>query len=293
MIGTNIGGKTVRLSIPTTLACFIALGAAGARADSLDDAKRAFAEGKVAYDRGDYEQALTLFLRANQLAPAPTLHFNIGNTYEHLGRFREAAAAFDHYLELVGPPKNDEDRRFQENVRARAQANHKRGEQPPPPPPPQQQAPPPPPPQAQPQPLPPAQPSYYQPYPQYGSPYLSPPPLSREERWRQARSKRQKGLSLLITGGVFVALGVTLIAVGVGVHQGPIDSTEPTYYVAQGVEDFFGATFTIVGGIMMIPGGINFAKGQATLKAIEHESGPPVAPGQPRAMTLTAPTLYF
>jgi hypothetical protein len=117
-----------------TVVAFVCVCAcAVAAAAPIDEAKVAFAAGKAAYERGDYPTALAEFERANQLAPAPTLEYNIGATYERLGRYREAAAAFDRYLATVEPPQTDDERRLVEDVRARAAADHQRADAAPPP----------------------------------------------------------------------------------------------------------------------------------------------------------------
>src|SRR3954453_22980501 len=118
--------------IARALAVLVLLSALPARAAPIDDAKKAFAEGKAAFERGDYEQALAAYQRANMILPAPNLYYNIGATYERLGRYQEAALAFDKYFELAGAPQNDEDRAFQEKLRSRAEADPKRPNLPPP-----------------------------------------------------------------------------------------------------------------------------------------------------------------
>ena len=96
---------------------------APAYADALDEAKAAFAAGKAAFERGDWDTALTQFQRANQLAPAPSLSYNIGKTYEKMGRFHDAAVSYQKYLDQVGPPQNDDDKKFQDfNYAATKQA---------------------------------------------------------------------------------------------------------------------------------------------------------------------------
>src|SRR3954469_19751446 len=97
-----------------------------ARAAPIDDAKKAFGEGKAAFERGDYETALGAYQRANMILPAPNLYYNIGATYERLGRFQEAALAFDKYFELAGAPTTDEDRDFQDKLHQRAEADRKK-----------------------------------------------------------------------------------------------------------------------------------------------------------------------
>src|ERR1700690_2952877 len=86
-------------------------------ATPIEDAKIAFQAGKDAFERGDYENALQNFSRANQLVPAPSLQYNIGNCQERLAHYQDAAAAFERYLELAGPPSGDDEKNFQEKLR--------------------------------------------------------------------------------------------------------------------------------------------------------------------------------
>ena len=44
-----------------------------ASAAPIDDAKKAFAERNAAFERGDYEVALSAYQRANTILPAPNL----------------------------------------------------------------------------------------------------------------------------------------------------------------------------------------------------------------------------
>jgi tetratricopeptide (TPR) repeat protein len=266
------------------LAC--AVGRSTARADSLEEAKQAFQDGKAAFDRGDYESALTAFHHAAVLQPAPTLYYNIGMTYERLGRYQEAATAFTRYLEQIGPPKNDEDKTFQENLRARTAADRKRpdviqrGAQAPPPPqqpPPQQLAPPP---QQQPPPY------YYQPYPRgYPAPMVMP---TREERLRQARAKRAGAIALLATGGVFAVVGLTLTIVGC-VPQGGYS----TYDYANATELVLGVPSLIVGTALLIPGGVQLGRSNALLRQIEREPPSLPPPAMPQAWIFSAPAVRF
>src|SRR5437879_9285335 len=140
-----------------------------AQAAPLDEAKAAFAQGKVAFEKGDWNTALDQFMRANQLAPAPSLSYNIGKTYEKMGRNRDAVIWFEKYLELAGAPKDDDDRKFQDELRARIASDKATPDHAP------DRAPAPAPTgkQAQPQPAPPPQsyPYYYQQQaPYYGNP---------------------------------------------------------------------------------------------------------------------------
>jgi tetratricopeptide (TPR) repeat protein len=58
--------------------------------DELTRAKELYANGETLYSEGDYENALVAFEAAYDLAPAPLLNFNMANTLERLGRFKEA-----------------------------------------------------------------------------------------------------------------------------------------------------------------------------------------------------------
>src|SRR5512143_916040 len=150
--------------IARALGVLIVLAAAlPARAAPIDDAKKAFAEGKAAFERGDYEAALTAYQRANMILPAPNLYYNICATYERLGRYQEAALAFDKYFEMAGAPTTDEDKDFQEKLHARAEADRKRQDVAP-----TRQEPAQPPPTVTPPP--------YNRQPYYQQPYFMPPP---------------------------------------------------------------------------------------------------------------------
>src|SRR2546430_15718943 len=93
--------------IARALAVLVVLSALPARAAPIDDAKKAFAEGKAAFERGDYEQALAAYQRANMILPAPNLYYNIGATYERLGRLQETALAVDKVFQMAGAPGSD------------------------------------------------------------------------------------------------------------------------------------------------------------------------------------------
>src|SRR6185312_5613878 len=122
----NRGYNALVTMIARALAVLVALSALSAQAAPIDDAKKAFAEGKAAYERGDYETALAAYQRANTILPAPNLYYNIGATYERLGKFQEAALAFDKFFEMAGAPATDEDKDFQEKLHERAEADRKK-----------------------------------------------------------------------------------------------------------------------------------------------------------------------
>src|SRR5207249_1752529 len=114
----------VRPFIALTLV-IVCLAPCTASATPLEEAKAAFAAGKVAFERGDYDGALANFQRANLLAPAPSLSYNIGSTYEKLGRYHDAVLAFERYLELAGTPQDDQEREFQTTLKARIDIDRK------------------------------------------------------------------------------------------------------------------------------------------------------------------------
>jgi hypothetical protein len=116
----------MRIFFGLVLTCAVAT----AQAAPLDEGKAAFAAGKAAFDRGDFPTALAEFQRANAIAPAPTLFYNIGVTYERMGRYRDAADAFERYLREAGSPQTDEEQRLYEDVRARAAADRNRPDAP-------------------------------------------------------------------------------------------------------------------------------------------------------------------
>ncbi len=57
-----------------------------------------FNEGQTAYDRGDYKQALDLFLEAQSLYPSPVFHYNIGRCYEALENYDQAITSYNAYI---------------------------------------------------------------------------------------------------------------------------------------------------------------------------------------------------
>jgi tetratricopeptide (TPR) repeat protein len=267
--------------------CLSAFAASTARADNLDEAKAAFSAGKEAYLKGDYERALGHFQRANLLAPAPSLSFNMGMTYEKLNRWEEAAAAFERYLEMAGEPQTDDDKKHQAEVRQRITDDRARaqgGGRPPQPPPPSQ----PPPRQPPPGGYPPGgyppggyppggyppggyppggyppggyPPGYgYDPYAAYrgANPYVfGQPTLSREQRLAAAKSRLGRGVATLIIGGVFLVTSIALIADGALFAKGGCLYSSgsslcaiPANHLGNVVEITFGTLFLIAGGVM-------------------------------------------
>jgi tetratricopeptide (TPR) repeat protein len=272
---------TVGLVILSTLAAQVA------RADNLDEAKAAFADGKVAFERGEYERALAQFQRANLLAPAPSLSYNIGKTYERMGRYRDAVTSFERYLELVGEPKDDEDRKFQEALRKRISEDRNTPDRPASQPPPPEPVPPPqPPPRYQP---------YYNPYGYQPSVYNMPLIDSRQVRIDTARRKRNNGIVQLVVGATFLALGSGLTADACARSARCTFSSSSQNTLAAGVELAFSIPSLIVGLIVTPVGIVNLAQGQGSLTKAEREppTTGPSGPTGPRAMMFTLPPVRF
>ena len=73
---------------------------ASADAQSPDEevGRREYAAGVVAYDRGDYPVALGRFTAAKEARPLPAFDFNIARCLDRLGRWHEAADAYERFL---------------------------------------------------------------------------------------------------------------------------------------------------------------------------------------------------
>lgn len=74
--------------------------------DTVAQAREHFQNGRQLFDAGDYRGAIQEFEAANQLAPAPLLHFNIGLAYERLGEAAPALQHFKLYLEKMPDAAN-------------------------------------------------------------------------------------------------------------------------------------------------------------------------------------------
>jgi hypothetical protein len=264
-------------------------------ATPLDEAKTAFAAGKIAFERGDYEGALAQFMRANHLAPAPTLLYDIGKTYEKMARYRDAVTWFERYLEQVGPPQTDEDRKFQDELRARIALDRSTADRVHPgvevqAPPPRAESPPPGyPPPSYPPPATGQQPYYPPPYwgnPYgYQAPYL--PQLSRQQRLDNARHKRTSGIVTFSVGAALLVTGVALIADPLVRNNN--NGTDLVNDTGGLVELVVGVPFAIIGPVLVGVGGANWAKGQREMDQISREP----QGMQPRAMLFRLPAVSF
>jgi tetratricopeptide (TPR) repeat protein len=240
------------------------------------EAKQAFADGKAAFDRQDYALALQLFERAAMIAPAPSLYYNIGVADERLGRYQDSAFAFEKYLQLIDPPQNDQERTFQENLRARAAANRVRpsspvvdpraaavGQAPMPyqPPPPGDGR----------------YPRYY-----YVPVPVGPPPLTHLQKLDRDRRHRNNGIALLAVGGFFLAAGIAATA---------YVSTVSDDNVTIGLLYWAATAPLIVGVTLAIPGAVALGKWQRELN-LELKRPDDGAAGARAALDLYAPPSF-
>ena len=227
------------------------------------EAKRAFADGRAAYDRGDYPLALEQFRRASAIAPAPSLDYNIGMALERLQLFEDSAQSFDSYLQRVPPPQTDEERTFQANLRARAAANHERALHPTPvgddtPPAPLIESPPS------------RTPTFY---PPTRSPaFVAPTPLpsyapsvglDREQRITLALRRRSSGIGLTVAGAVLIGVGSGVIGWAATTLDG--GATDVVYSATRIGIVVAGSICLLVGVPMAIPGIVMWATGQRQL----------------------------
>jgi tetratricopeptide (TPR) repeat protein len=65
-----------------------------------DLARDAYKHGLALFERGQQEQALLEFQKANELSPSPANLVMMGNCEYHLGRFKEARAHYEQYLKF-------------------------------------------------------------------------------------------------------------------------------------------------------------------------------------------------
>ena len=98
-----IGGRRI-LSLVAMVALLVVSGLSStALAESAKEQARAlFKKGNERYDKGDYEAALKLYLKARVLYPSHKIDLNIGGALEKLGRHNEEAAHIDSYLRKAG-----------------------------------------------------------------------------------------------------------------------------------------------------------------------------------------------
>ncbi len=97
------GSSATRPTLPGLLcAAGLLLTASAAAAapseEALERAKSASARGRIAHDRGDYDEAVTAYQEAYVLAPSPALLFNLAQAYRLKGDCDNAVLMYRGYL---------------------------------------------------------------------------------------------------------------------------------------------------------------------------------------------------
>lgn len=82
-------------------------------AKKKDEAKKAFGEGKTRFEKSDYEGSLTCFKLADAYIPGAKPKHRIAASLDKLGKVAEAVAAYEAFLQFVGPTPDD---KFKEDV---------------------------------------------------------------------------------------------------------------------------------------------------------------------------------
>lgn len=85
------------------LALLLSGGALAAPPSAEAEARAEVAEGKKAFDLGDFAHAIEHYERAYKLKPAPALLFNLGQGHRRAGNLERASFYFRRYLE-ANPP---------------------------------------------------------------------------------------------------------------------------------------------------------------------------------------------
>jgi tetratricopeptide (TPR) repeat protein len=105
--------------------------------EQFETSRKEYDEGARAYERGEYDAALEHFQAAYDAAPSPEFWFNIGRCHERLGRWAEAASAYERYL--AGKPTVEDAVTIRERIsdlKLRAHEAARLSQPPPAPPPP-------------------------------------------------------------------------------------------------------------------------------------------------------------
>lgn len=92
-------------------------------------AHRLYEKGDRAYAEGRYDAAVAAFEKAYELSGRPLLLFNLGNAYERLQRYQDAAEALDRYLPDAKPKEQDAIEKRIERLRRRAKQQQEKAEQ--------------------------------------------------------------------------------------------------------------------------------------------------------------------
>lgn len=68
-----------------------------------EEAREHFRRGQAAYQRGDYEKAITEWQAAYESSQKPRIQYNLAQAYERLGRLNDAVSALKHYVDNAEP----------------------------------------------------------------------------------------------------------------------------------------------------------------------------------------------
>lgn len=257
--------------------------------ENLAEAKAAFAAGKAAYERGDYPTAIQQFQRANLLAPAPSLSYNIGHAYEKMGHYHDAVMAYERYLQLVGEPQNDQDKKFQADLRQKIASLKGKPD-----------AAAPPPVETTPQPAypPTYSPGYYYPYGGTYSPYVYNPAAaqpSRDLQLKRLHGQRRRAIALIVVGSVLTVAGLAIAADGfINPHEDD-GSGVLTFGAANWTEDFFGISGLIVGLTLWPVGAASYVKSNRQIRTLEAQEAAEKRPREPEPQTFLfhSPVFHF
>ncbi len=106
MVAVGVGACLLATSVPALAAPPEGEGGEGEGGEAQEDqaidtvarATKVYQEGQKAYDTGEYEKALELFLEAQSLYPSPDFHYNIGKCHEALENYEQAVVSYNAYL---------------------------------------------------------------------------------------------------------------------------------------------------------------------------------------------------
>jgi tetratricopeptide (TPR) repeat protein len=100
-----IGHRAVAIAALGLALCggLVSLARAEPSASAVREASRHFQRGVTLYNEADYRAALVEFKRAHDIAPNPTVLYNIGQTYFQLQNYAAALTTLDRYLAESGP----------------------------------------------------------------------------------------------------------------------------------------------------------------------------------------------
>jgi tetratricopeptide (TPR) repeat protein len=102
----------------------------GKKVSKKDDAhaRRLYKTGDRAYAEGRYEDAVAAFEKAYAMSGRSLLLFNLGNAYERLQRYQDAAEALERYLPDAKPSEQDAIAKRVANLKQRAKQQQEQKE---------------------------------------------------------------------------------------------------------------------------------------------------------------------